>query len=210
MVAGPHARRVELALDDRVCGEAAALRRQTDPLRRHRVRQPRRVSDQQHALAGERAGPGPDRDHEPVTLHGHRRKPDHPQVLLELAVQIDRAAVRRQHTHRQVRRLGEHPRVPVRHDAHIEAGHPRESLERGVVDARFVFERGNQVPPVPPPCEPGQLARGTVRRDDEGRGHGTGVGVEPDVMRIEAHAAHRARRAQRRSGGGRGRREHVV
>jgi len=98
----------------------------------------------------------------------------------------------------------------VRNDAHIEAGDAREPVEGGVVDAHLVFERGNQVPPVLPPREPGKLTRGAVRRDHEGRGHRTRVGVEPDVTRIEAHAAHGARRAERRPGGGGGRREHVV
>jgi len=210
VISGAHARRVELAFDDRVGREPAAPRRETDPLRRHRVREPGRISDQQHALAGERPGPRADRDHEAVALQRLGREPDHPQVLLELAVQVDRAAVRRQHAHRQVRRLGEHPGIPVRHEAYIEAGHAREPVERGVVDAHLVFERGNQLPPVLPPRESGQLTRGAVRRDHEGRGHRTRVGVEPDVTLLEAHAAHRAGRAERRPGGGGGRREHVV
>jgi len=45
VVPGARARRVELARDDRIGREPAAPRRETDPLRRHRVREPRRVSD---------------------------------------------------------------------------------------------------------------------------------------------------------------------
>jgi len=45
VVAGARAWRVELARDDGIGGELPALRRETDPLRRHRVREPRRVSD---------------------------------------------------------------------------------------------------------------------------------------------------------------------
>src|SRR5207253_2960484 len=56
VVAGARARRVQLACDDRVRREPAAPRRRTDPLRRHRVRKARRVSDQQHPLARERPG----------------------------------------------------------------------------------------------------------------------------------------------------------
>jgi len=210
VVAGARARRVERARDDRVGREPAAPHRETDPLRRHRVREPRRVSDQQHPLAGERASTWSHRDHEAMALRRPRREPDDPQVLFELAVQVDRAAVRRQHAHREVRRLGEHPGVPVGDDAHIEAGHPGEPVERGVVDAHLVLERGDQVPPVAPPREPRELARGAVRRDHEGRGHGTRVGVEPDVTPLEAHAAHGARRAEHRPSGGGGRREQVV
>jgi len=139
-----------------------------------------------------------------------RREPDHPQVLFELAVQVDRAAARRQHAHGEVRRLGKHPGVPVGNGAHIEAGHPREPVERGVVDARLVFECGDQVPPVAPPREPRDLTRGAVRRDHKGRGHRTRVGIEPDVTRLERHAGHGARRAQRRPGGRGGRRQQVV
>jgi len=145
-----------------------------------------------------------------VALHRLRREPNHPQVLFELAVQVDRAPMRRQHAHGEVRRLGEYPGVPVGNGAHIEAGHPREPVERGVVDARLVFECGDQVPPVAPPREPGQLTRGAVCRDHKGRGHGTGVGVEPHVTGLEAHAGHGARRAQRRPGGRGGRRQQVV
>jgi len=97
VVAGPRARRVERARDDRVGGKPAAPRRETDPLRRHRVREPRRVSGQEHPLAGERPGARADRDHEAVARHRLRREPDHPQVFLEMAVQVDRAAVCRQH-----------------------------------------------------------------------------------------------------------------
>ena len=96
VVAGARARRVEFARDDGVGGEPAAPHRETDPLRRHRVREPRRVSDQQHPLAGERSGARAYRDHEAVALERLRRKPDHLQIVLELAVQVDRAAVRRQ------------------------------------------------------------------------------------------------------------------
>src|SRR2546426_6316048 len=43
----------------------------------------------------------------------------------------------RSHAHGEVRRLGEHPGVPVGNGAHVEAGHAREPVERGVVDARL-------------------------------------------------------------------------
>src|SRR5437870_706927 len=55
------------------------------------------LSGQEHPLAGERPGARADRDHEAVARHRLRREPDHPQVFLEMAVQVDRAAVRRQH-----------------------------------------------------------------------------------------------------------------
>src|SRR3989441_10192103 len=147
-----------------------------------------------------------DRDYEAVALQRLRREPNHPQVLFELAVQVDRAAPRRQHAHGEVCRLGEHPGVPVGNGAHIEAGHPAEPVERGVVDARLVFERGDQVPPVAPPREPRDLTRGAVRRDHKGRRHRTGVGVEPDVTWLERHAGHGTRRAERRPAGRGGRR----
>jgi len=78
VVASPHARRVELAFDDRVRREPAAPRRETDPLRCHRVRETSRVSDQEHALAGKRPGARADRDHVAMALHRLRREPDHP------------------------------------------------------------------------------------------------------------------------------------
>jgi len=99
VVAGARARRVQLACDDRVRREPAAPRRRTDPLRRHRVRKARRVSDQQHPLARERPGARAYRDDEAVALRRLRREPDQTQVLLELPMQVDRAAVCRQHTH---------------------------------------------------------------------------------------------------------------
>jgi len=145
-----------------------------------------------------------------VALHRLRREPNHPQVLFELAVQVDRAPVRRQHAHGEVCRLGEYPGVPVGNGAHIEAGHPREPVECGVVDTRLVFERGDQVPPVAPPREPCQLARGAVRCDHQGCGYRTRVGGEPDVTRLEGHAGHGAGRAQHRPGGCGGRRQQVV
>src|SRR2546430_9861458 len=43
----------------------------------------------------------------------------------------------------------------------------------------------DEVSPVAPPREPGEFARGAVRRDNEGRGHRTRVGLEPDVARTE-------------------------
>jgi len=98
----------------------------------------------------------------------------------------------------------------VRDDAHVEPGHSGEPVERGVVDAHLVLERGDQVPPVAPPREPGELTRGAVRRDHQGGGHRTRVGVEPDVTWLYAHAGHGTGRAQRRSRGGGGGREQVV
>jgi len=151
-----------------------------------------------------------DRNHEAVALHRLRRQTNHPQILLELTVQVDRAAVRRQHAHREMRRLGEHPGVSVGDDAHIEPRHTGEPVERRVVDAHLVLERGDEVSPVVPPRQSGELARGAVRCDDEGCGHRTRIGLEPDLARAVAHAAHRTRRAERRTGGHRGRREHLV
>jgi len=210
VVAGARARRIEFARDDRVGREPAAPRRRTDPLRRHRVGEPGRVPDQEHPLARERPGARADRDDEAVALRCLRREPDHTQVLLELPVQVDRAAACRQHTHREVRRLGKHPGVPVWDDTHVEAGHPREPVERGVVHAHLVLERGDEVPSVPPPSEPGELARGAVRRDHERRRHRARVGLEPDVPRPQADVAHATGRAERRAGGSGGRREHVI
>src|SRR5438046_162839 len=109
-----------------------------------------------------------------------------------------------------MRRLGEHTCVSVGDDAYIEPRHTGESVERRVVDAHLVLERGDEVSPVVPPRQPGELARGAVRCDDEGCGHRTRIGLEPDLARAVAHAAHRTRRAQRRAGGHRGRRGHVV
>src|SRR5205823_4080431 len=85
VVAGTGAGRIELTRDDRVGCEPAAPRRRTDPLCRHRVREPRRVSDQEHPLARERPGARADRNHEAVALHRLRRQTNHPQILLELA-----------------------------------------------------------------------------------------------------------------------------
>jgi len=95
-------------------------------------------------------------------------------------------------------------------DTHVEAGRPREPVERGVVHAHLVLERGDEVSPVAPPSEPGELARGAVRRDHERRRHRTRVGLEADVPRPQGDAAHATGRAERRAGGGGGRREHVV
>src|SRR5205814_1705553 len=83
------AARFALTRDDRVGRWPAAPRRRTDPLCRHRVREPRRVSDQEHPLARERPGARADRNHEAVALHRLRRQTNHPQILLELAVQVD-------------------------------------------------------------------------------------------------------------------------
>src|SRR5207253_10539828 len=59
-----------------------------------------------------------------------RREPNHPQVLFELAVQVDRAPVRRQHAHGEVRRQ------PERSEEHTS-----ELQSRGHLVCRLLLEK---------------------------------------------------------------------
>ncbi|PYO78646.1 MAG: hypothetical protein DMD67_04630, partial [Gemmatimonadetes bacterium] len=87
---------------NRLGGEPTALRRRADSFCGHRVREPGRVTGEEHTPPRQQAGARSDRDHEPVALRGSWEEPDPAQVLLEMAMQVDRTAVRRQHAHREM------------------------------------------------------------------------------------------------------------
>jgi len=199
VIARAHARRVEVALGDRRRRVPAAQRREADPFRGHRIRQPRGVSHQHDPLLRQRPRARTHGDHETVPVRGARRNPQNAQVPIERGMQVGRTAPHAQDAHREMGGLGEDPRVPVRDDPHVEARCARKPLQRGVVHLQLVLERGDQVPTVAPPRLAGDRAHRPVCRHDECRRDRARVRVEPDMVVLVAHAGHAAGRPEVRS-----------
>ena len=102
-------------------------------------------------MARESLRPRAHGNHEPVALDGARDDVEGLEVLLEIAMQMARAATHAQDAHGQVCGLGEDPGVAVGDDPDVEARRAGAALERGVVDLDLVLERRDEVPPVDPP-----------------------------------------------------------
>src|SRR3989442_157686 len=151
VVARGDPRLVEPGLHDRRGREPAAPRREADALGRHGIRESGGVPHQQHPMARDSLRPRAHGNHEPVALDGARDDVEGREVLLEIAMQLARAATHAQHADGQVCGLGEDPGVAVRDDPDVEARRARAALERGVVDPDLVLERRDEVPPVAPP-----------------------------------------------------------